>query len=93
MTMPPPDELPLFRLVSVERASPPAGASGRDWHRYVIAEGDNTMAGLRQGSSVSVRAAAEDIVAQANERRQRQRSRRPAPASPRKPAANKRPPG
>ncbi len=58
-----------FKLNSVRKERPPAGAEGIDWHRYVIAQGDNTIVGHRQGSTSSVRLAAEGIVLHLNERR------------------------
>ncbi len=58
-----------YEVVSVRRAKPPPGAEGSNWHRYVIAfEGTNTIHGHRQGSLKAVTRAAEEIVAQLNER-------------------------
>lgn len=77
MSTPPLQDTPEFRLVSVDRADAPAGATGQDWYRYVIAQGENIIAGQRRGSVASVRVAAERIVAMANERRQGQKAKSP----------------
>ncbi len=58
-----------FKLSSVLKEGPPAGAEGIGWHRYVITQGDNTIVGHRQGSIRSVTLAIEKIVLQLNERR------------------------
>jgi len=58
-----------YRIVSVRRAEPPAGAEGSNWHHYVIAfEGSNTITGCRQGNLKDVTSGVEEIVAQLNER-------------------------
>ena len=57
-----------YAIESVERAEPPTGTEGANWHRYIIAQGTNTIHGYRQGSLKSVTAAVEEIVAQMNER-------------------------
>ncbi len=58
-----------YEIVSVRRAKPPPGTEGSNWHCYVIAfEGANTIRGCRQGSVKAVTRAAEEIVAQLNER-------------------------
>lgn len=58
-----------FRLVSIERTEPPAGAAGKNWHRYTIRQGANAINGYLQGTSTAVKHAAEQIVNQLNERR------------------------
>ncbi len=60
-----------FKLSSVLKEGPPAGAEGIDWHRYVITQGDNTIVGHRQGSTRGVTLAIEEIVLHLNERRVR----------------------
>ncbi len=57
-----------FKLSSVLKEEATAGAEGIGWHRYVIAQGDNTIVGHRQGSTRSVRLACEEIVLHLNER-------------------------
>ena len=64
-----------YEIVSVRRAEPPPGAEGSDWHRYVIAQGTNTINGCRQGNLKAVTWAVEEIVAQLNERRLGKRGR------------------
>ena len=58
-----------FKLKSIRKEQPPAGAEGVGWHRYVITQGGNTIVGHRQGSTSSVTMAVEDIVLRLNERR------------------------
>ncbi len=58
-----------YEIVSVRRAERPRGGEGAFWYRYVIAfEGTNTIHGYRQGGLKDVTRAAEEIVAQLNER-------------------------
>ena len=58
-----------YRIVSIQRAEPPSGGKGSNWHRYVIAfEGRNTIHGHRQGSLKAVTTVVEEIVAHLNER-------------------------
>ncbi len=64
-----------YEIVSVRRAETPPGASGSDWHRYVIAQGTNLINGCRQGNLKAVTEAVEEIVAQLNERRLHKRGR------------------
>ena len=58
-----------FRLTSIVKEEPPAGAEGNGWHRYVITQGKNTIVGHRQGSLASVTVAVEEILVQLNNRR------------------------
>ncbi len=58
-----------FKLTSILKEEPPAGAEGIDWHRYVITQGGNTIVGHRQGSTRGVTLAVEEIVLHLNERR------------------------
>lgn len=64
-----------YEIVSVGRAEPPPGTEGPDWHRYMIAQGSNTIHGYRQGNLKTVTRAVEEIVAQLNERRLGKRGR------------------
>ncbi len=64
-----------YEIVSVRRAEPPPGTEGSDWHRYVIAQGSNTIHGYRQGNLNAVTTAVEEIVAQVNERQLGKRGR------------------
>ena len=64
-----------YEIVSVDRAEPPPGAEGSDWHRYVIKQGTNTIHGCRQGNLTAVTWAVEQIVDQLNHRRLGNRGR------------------
>ncbi len=58
-----------YEILSIRRARPPPGATGANWHRYVIAfEGTDNIHGYRQGNIKDVIEAVEEIVAQLNER-------------------------
>ncbi len=65
----------LYEIVSVRRAEPPRGAEGSDWHRYVIAQGTNTINGWRQGNLEAVTRVVEEFVTQLNERHLGKRGR------------------
>jgi RNA recognition motif-containing protein len=43
-----------YEVASVERASPPTGGEGGDWHRYVLSSGRSSITGLHRGSSAEV---------------------------------------
>jgi hypothetical protein len=58
-----------FRLAAIERTDPPMGAEGKNWYRYTITQGVNSIHGYLQGSANGVKHAAEQIVGQLNERR------------------------
>jgi hypothetical protein len=58
-----------FRLAAIERTEPPAGAAGKNWYRYTIRQGVNSINGYLQGTATGVRHTAEQIVGQLNERR------------------------
>ena len=58
-----------FAIVSVEPVDPPDDLSGKGWHCYVIEQGDNQIRGYKQGKTVAVRRAVEEIVAALNQRR------------------------
>lgn len=63
------EEPPPYRLVSISPTAAPAGASGKQWCKYVIAQGDNVIAGFRRGNLASVTEAVERNLLQLNERR------------------------
>ena len=59
----------VYEIVSIGRVEPPPGATGANWHRYVIAfEGTETIHGIRQGRIKDVIREVEEIVAQLNKR-------------------------
>jgi hypothetical protein len=65
-----------YEIVSIQRAKPPTGVEGSNWHQYVIAfEGSDTIHGYQQGNLRVVTRAVEDIVAQLNERHLGKRGR------------------
>ncbi len=65
-----------YEIVSIERAEPPSGGKGSNWHHYVIAfEGSNSITGYRQGSLKAVTSGVEEMIAQLNERHRIKRGR------------------
>ena len=50
-----------YRIDSLSKTKAPAGAAGKDWYRYVIIQGDNTIVGHRQGSQRAVKQAVDEI--------------------------------
>ncbi len=58
-----------YELENIEKASAPDGGAGKDWFRYTIIQGRNTITGYRQGSQRTVAKAVKDIVIELNERR------------------------
>ena len=70
-----------YQIVSIQSEEAPAGMDGPDWYHYVIAQGNNTINGYRQGNLKAVTFAVEEIVVRLNERRIGKRSRvNPVPA-------------
>lgn len=64
-----------YEIVSVKPVDAPEGTEGKDWHRYEIAQGVNSIEGHRQGKLKAVTKAVEEIVALLNERRSGKRGR------------------
>jgi hypothetical protein len=60
--------LRLYKVARVERADPPDGATGRNWHRYTLESGRSTITGHRQGSYRDVLAYATLCAEQLNTR-------------------------
>ena len=58
-----------FKIIELTKTDPPEADDNREWHRYVISQGDKPIVGLRQGSKRSVKAAIEEVVLRMNERR------------------------
>jgi hypothetical protein len=56
-------------LTSISKAEPPAGVETANWHRYVITQGPNKIAGFLQGAPSDIEKAALEIVERLNERR------------------------
>ena len=79
-----------YEILSVQPSEPPSDMEGTDWHCYVIAQGNNTIRGYRQGNLTSVIRSVEEIVTLLNERRLGKRGRVHLDMSSRgKPAKNK----
>lgn len=57
-----------FRIEEIVRAPAPDGSDSM-WHRYVISQGTNIIAGLRAGKHVDVLAQVETMVERLNQRR------------------------
>jgi hypothetical protein len=57
-----------YEVASVERTSPPSGAEGEEWHRYVLSSGRSSITGLHRGSSAEVWEYAESCAAAFNQR-------------------------
>lgn len=57
-----------FNVSSVEKTSPPAGASGGDWYEYVIGRGDSAIKGKREGTLRSVTRHAREFAENLNRR-------------------------
>lgn len=66
------DEIPivrkLYEIKSILKADPPPGAEGKDWYRYEIAHGTNSISGYKQGTLDEVTEAMEENIVQLNER-------------------------
>ncbi len=74
-----------YEIVSIQRAEPPSGGKGSNWHHYVIAfEGSNTITGCRAGSLNAVTSGVVEMVAQLNERHRHKRGRVDLVSTPKK---------
>jgi len=66
------DEIPiartLYEIKSISKTDPPPGAEGKDWYRYEIAHGTNSISGYKQGTLDEVTVAMEENVLLLNER-------------------------
>jgi len=63
-----------FRIDEIVRAPAPDG-SGAMWHRYVISQGTNTIAGLRAGGHFDVLSQVQAMVERLNLRRMGKRTK------------------
>lgn len=63
-----------FTLVSIEEVPAPSGQQGV-WQRYVIAQGSNTIVGMRAGSRSEVDQALADYIERLNVRFAKQQSK------------------
>jgi hypothetical protein len=57
-----------FRVVSIEKTTPPESVSGGEWYRYVIQHNATTLNGLRSGTLNSVAEYLDDYVEKLNAR-------------------------
>jgi hypothetical protein len=57
-----------FRVVSVEKTTPPAGMPDGNWHRYIIGQGSSKIEGKKPGSLKSVTEHAETVAEDLNMR-------------------------
>ncbi len=57
-----------YSIKSIEQVTPPAGASGKYWYKYIIANELNTITSLRSGSKKEVREFASQSVKRLNEK-------------------------
>ena len=74
-----------YEIVSIQRAEPPPGGKGSNWHHYVIAfEGSNTITGCRAGNLNAVTSGVVEMVAQLNERHRHKRGRVDLVSTPKK---------
>ncbi len=74
-----------YEIVSIQRAEPPSGGKGSNWHHYVIAfEGSNTITGCRAGSLNAVTSGVVEMVALLNERHRHKRGRVDLVSTPKK---------
>ena len=72
-----------YELRSLSESLPPQGSEGQ-WYRYVIAQGESLVVGIRSGTSTEIDDFLRDIIARLNERRMgktRPRAKISAPAS------------
>jgi hypothetical protein len=58
-----------FKIIELTKTDAPEADDEREWHRYVISQGDKPIVGMRQGSKRSVKMAIEEVVLRMNERR------------------------
>ncbi len=55
-----------YHVVTVEKAPPPEGVEGDNWHRYVIGQGSSRIEGLKSGSLKAVTQHAESVAEEFN---------------------------
>ena len=58
-----------YQVISIEKTTPPDGASDDNWHRYVIGKGKSRIEGKKSGSLFEVTQHAETFVEDLNSRR------------------------
>ena len=60
-----------YQVLTIERTTPPEGASDDTWHRYVIGKGSSRIEGKKLGSLYEVTRHAETFVDDLNSRKAR----------------------
>lgn len=58
----------LFSVVSVEKTTPPAGAEGDNWYKYIVSRDNSEIVGSMQGSLQQVTNYAKEFVENLNTR-------------------------
>ncbi len=59
-------DMPRYRLLVLEKTTPPAEARTRRWYRYVIGNGITEINGRRAGTEKEIRKFANDCIRQLN---------------------------
>ena len=57
-----------YRVVTVEKTTPPDGLGGNNWYRYVIQNGNSLMECKKSGTLKEVTAHADEVAEQINTR-------------------------
>jgi hypothetical protein len=68
-------DVPPYETATIEPAEPPEGGIGKNWFRYTITQGRNTITGYRRGTMRTVKRDVNAIVVELNERRSGRRGR------------------
>lgn len=60
-----------YHILTIEKTTPPEGAPGTNWHRYVIGKGNSRIEGKKSGTLNEVTQHAETFVDDLNSRKAR----------------------
>ena len=84
-------DVSVYKIISIQKAHAPQGNNpaehntgdhnANDWHSYIIANGNNTIVGYRNGSLHEVKLVAKDCVEHLNAKYQPERSAKSGRAS------------
>ena len=66
-----PGGLGKYKVISVEKADPPAGMTGDNWYQYIISAGNSKVIGCKPGTLNAVTEHAETAAADLNARASR----------------------
>jgi hypothetical protein len=58
----------LYHVETIEKTTPPDGATGKHWYRYVLKSGNSVMEGKMSGTLKQVILHADELVEQINAR-------------------------